>query len=134
MTGVAGYATDSSCSFSPLGRCCDSGRDTGLAGAKRCGGSPTARPRPRAGSTPGATALQPVNQRTSGPSGVSSSNNMQLCYGNMTKIGPDSFAAFDVPWWWRTDFTPNLAAGQTATLIVNGVVGSANVWVNGTEV
>ena len=39
-----------------------------------------------------------------------------------------------VPWWWRTDFTPNLAAGQTATLIVNGVVGSANVWVNGTQV
>src|SRR6185312_7911636 len=25
-------------------------------------------------------------------------------------------------------------AGQTATLIVNGVVGSANVWVNGTQV
>ena len=39
-----------------------------------------------------------------------------------------------MPWWWRTDFTPNLATGQTATLIVNGVVGSANVWVNGTEV
>src|SRR6266700_2728078 len=52
----------------------------------------------------------------------------------MTKIGPDTVSRFSVPWWWRTDFTPNLASGQTATLIVNGVVGSANVWVNGTEV
>jgi len=79
------------------------------------------------GQCPGDTALQPVNQNTSSPNSVFFSNNMQLCYGNMTKIGPDSVAAFDVPWWWRTDFTPNLAAGQTATLIVNGVVGSANV-------
>src|SRR5262249_55071743 len=39
-----------------------------------------------------------------------------------------------VPGWWRTDFTPSLQAGQVATLVVNGVVGSANVWVNGTEV
>ena len=39
-----------------------------------------------------------------------------------------------MPWWWRTDFTPNLASGQVASLIVNGVIGSANVWVNGTEV
>ena len=39
-----------------------------------------------------------------------------------------------MPWWWRTDFTPNLQAGQVASLIVNGVIGSANVWVNGTEV
>src|SRR5690242_6478724 len=86
------------------------------------------------GRCPGDTALQPVNQNTSSPNSVFFSNNLQLCYGNMTRIGPDSVAAFDVPWWWRTDFTPNLAAGQTATLIVNGVVGSANVWVNGAEV
>jgi len=62
------------------------------------------------------------------------SNNMQACYGQMTKIGPDTLSKFDVPWWWRTDFTPNLQAGQVTRLIVNGVVGSANVWVNGTEV
>src|SRR6266851_1702835 len=58
---------------------------------------------------------------------------MQLCYGFMSRIGPDTVSQFSVPWWWRTDFTPNLATGQTATLIVNGVIGSANVWVNGTE-
>ncbi|HEX9622749.1 MAG TPA: beta-mannosidase, partial [Streptosporangiaceae bacterium] len=56
------------------------------------------------------------------------------CYGFMSRIGPDTVSQFSVPWWWRTDFTPNLAAGQAASLIVNGVVGSANVWVNGTEV
>ena len=86
------------------------------------------------GQCPGDTALQPVNQSTSSPNSVFYSNNMQLCYGYMAKIGPDSVSEFDVPWWWRTDFTPNLATGQTATLIVNGVIGSASVWVNGTEV
>src|SRR6266567_1478454 len=85
------------------------------------------------GQCPGDTALQPVNQSTSSPNSVFFSSNMQLCYGNMTKIGPDTVSQFSVPWWWRTDFTPNLATGQTATLIVNGVIGSANVWVNGTE-
>src|SRR5215472_16603133 len=86
------------------------------------------------GRCPGDTALQPVNQSTSSPNSVFFSNNMQLCYGYMNKIGAESVAEFNVPWWWRTDFTPNLAAGQTATLVVNGVIGSANVWVNGTEV
>ena len=62
------------------------------------------------------------------------SANMKTCYGQMTKIGADTIAQFKVPWWWRTDFTPNLQSGQTATLIVNGVIGSANVWVDGSEV
>src|SRR6266700_4234567 len=86
------------------------------------------------GLCPGDTALQPVNQGTSGPSSVFFANNMQLCYGFMSKIGSDTLSTFDVPWWWRTDFTPNLVSGRVASLIVNGVVGSANVWVNGTEV
>ena len=86
------------------------------------------------GQCPGDTALQPVNQGTSGPDSVFFSNNMQLCYGFMNKIGPDTVSQFSVPWWWRTDFTPDLVPGQAATLIVNGVVGSANVWVNGQQV
>ena len=86
------------------------------------------------GKCPGDTALQPVNLSDSGPNSVFFGSNIQSCYGFMSKIGADTVAAFDVPWWWRTDFTPNLAAGQTATLVVNGVIGSANVWVNGTEV
>ena len=86
------------------------------------------------GLCPGDTALQPVNQSTSGPNSVFFSNNMQSCYGFMNKVGADTVKQFSVPWWWRADFTPNLQAGQAATLIVNGVVGSANVWVNGTQV
>src|SRR5215469_3754904 len=86
------------------------------------------------GMCPGDTALQPVNQSTDSPNSVFFSTNMQSCYGFMSKVGADTVAQFTVPWWWRTDFTPNLQAGQLATLIVNGVVGSANVWVNGQEV
>ncbi len=86
------------------------------------------------GKCPGDTALQPVNQGTSGASSVFFSANMKSCYGFMSATGADTVKEFSVPWWWRTDFTPNLQAGQVATLIVNGVVGSANVWVNGQEV
>jgi exo-1,4-beta-D-glucosaminidase len=86
------------------------------------------------GQCPGDTALQPVNQNTSGPNSVFFSNNIQLCYGSEKGIGPVSVKQFSVPWWWRTDFTPSLQADQAASLIVNGVVGTANVWVNGTEV
>jgi exo-1,4-beta-D-glucosaminidase len=86
------------------------------------------------GKCPGDVALQPVNQSTSSPNSVFFSNNMQSCFGSMSKIGPDTVSEFDVPWWWRTDFTPNLQAGQVASLIINGVVGSASVWVNGSEV
>src|SRR5215469_11097237 len=74
------------------------------------------------GRCPGDTALQPVNQSTSSPNSVYFSNNLQLCYGTQSSIGADSIAVFNVPWWWRTDFTANLTAGQVATLIVNGVV------------
>ena len=86
------------------------------------------------GRCPGDTALQPVNQSTSSPHSVFFSSNMKSCYGFMNTVGADTVAAFDVPWWWRTDFTPGLAAGQVATLIVNGVIGSASVWVNGHQV
>ncbi|MGN6793292.1 MAG: glycosyl hydrolase 2 galactose-binding domain-containing protein [Streptosporangiaceae bacterium] len=86
------------------------------------------------GLCPGDTALQPVNQSSGGPNSVFFSNNMQLCYGFMSKIGPDTVSRFNVPWWWRTDFTANPASGQAATLIVNGVIGSASVWLNGAQV
>jgi exo-1,4-beta-D-glucosaminidase len=86
------------------------------------------------GKCPGDTALEPVNQSTNSPSSVFFSANIQSCYGFMSKVGADTVAQFSVPWWWRADFTPNLQAGQVATLIVNGVIGSANVWVNGHQV
>jgi exo-1,4-beta-D-glucosaminidase len=61
------------------------------------------------------------------------SDNMKTCFGQMTKVGADTIAQFSVPWWYRTDFAAP-PAGQNARLIVNGVVGKADVWVNGTEV
>jgi exo-1,4-beta-D-glucosaminidase len=61
------------------------------------------------------------------------STNMKTCFGFMSKVGADTIAQFSVPWWYRTDFAAP-PAGQNAKLIVNGVVGKADVWVNGTEV
>ncbi len=86
------------------------------------------------GKCPGNTALEPVDQSSGGPHSVFFSTNVQTCYGFMNKIGSVTVNQFSVPWWWRTDFTPNLATGQAARLIVNGVVGSASVWVNGHQV
>src|SRR5262249_9188344 len=79
-------------------------------------------------------ALQPVNESSSGSRSVFFSDNMRKCYGYEKQVGADTAPQFRVPWWWRTEFTPRLRAGQHATLIVNGVIGSANVWVNGHEV
>jgi exo-1,4-beta-D-glucosaminidase len=86
------------------------------------------------GKCPGDAALQPVNQNPDGPGSIYFSDNLKSCYGFMSATGADTVPEFKVPWWWRTDFTPQLRSGQTATLIVNGVIGSANVWVNGHEV
>jgi exo-1,4-beta-D-glucosaminidase len=86
------------------------------------------------GKCPGDTALQPVNQNPDGPGSIYFSDNLKRCYGYMSQIGADTVPEFDVPWWWRTDFTSHVRSGQTATLVVNGVIGSANVWVNGHEV
>jgi exo-1,4-beta-D-glucosaminidase len=86
------------------------------------------------GRCPGDTALQPVNLGSGGPASVFFSANMRACYGYLNTIGADTVKEFSVPWWWRTDFTPDLAPGQVATLIVNGVIGSANVWLNGRQV
>src|SRR5947207_8673096 len=61
------------------------------------------------------------------------STNMKTCFGQMTRVGPDTIAQFSVPWWYRTDFAAP-PAGQNAKLILNGVVGKADVWVNGTEI
>jgi exo-1,4-beta-D-glucosaminidase len=87
------------------------------------------------GVCPDDQALQPVNQSVDSPQSVFYSNNMQLCFGApMTSPGADTDPLFDVPWWFRTTFSPGLAPGQDATLVINGVMGQADVWVNGTEV
>ena len=62
------------------------------------------------------------------------SDNMQNCFGYMNTVGPDTIAQFAVPWWFRTDFVAHPSSSRYTDLIVNGVVGQADVWVNGTEV
>ncbi|MFE9423296.1 beta-mannosidase [Kitasatospora sp. NPDC006697] len=61
------------------------------------------------------------------------STTMKGCYGQLTAVGPDTLARFAVPWWYRTDFA-SPPAGRSARLVLNGVIGAADVWVNGTEV
>jgi exo-1,4-beta-D-glucosaminidase len=61
------------------------------------------------------------------------STNMKQCFGYLTSIG-DPVGQFAVPWWFRTDFTAHPGHGGNTDLIVNGVVGEADVWVNGREV
>jgi exo-1,4-beta-D-glucosaminidase len=87
------------------------------------------------GVCPDDPGLQPVNQSVDSPDSVFYSNNLTNCFGApMTNPGLDTNPLFDVPWWFRTDFTSGLRPGEDARLVINGVVGQADVWVNGTEV
>ena len=61
------------------------------------------------------------------------STNMKTCFGYMNQVGPDTIAQFAVPWWFRTTFR-GPARPRHEQLIINGVVGQADVWVNGTRV
>ncbi|NUP51334.1 MAG: beta-mannosidase [Catenulispora sp.] len=61
------------------------------------------------------------------------STNMKTCFGQMTKVGADTIAQFSVPWWYRADF-PAPAAGTDTKLVLNGVIGAADLWVNGSQV
>jgi exo-1,4-beta-D-glucosaminidase len=62
------------------------------------------------------------------------STNLANCFGYMSRVGPDTIPQFSVPWWFRTSFRAAPRPGQRAELIVNGVVGQADMWVNGSEV
>ncbi len=62
------------------------------------------------------------------------STNMANCFGYMSHVGPDTIPQFAVPWWFRTNFPASPHPGRFEQLIVNGVVGQADVWLNGSEV
>jgi exo-1,4-beta-D-glucosaminidase len=62
------------------------------------------------------------------------STTMKRCFGYMKAVGRDTIPRFAVPWWFRTTFAAPPAPGRRATLIVNGVVGQADLWVNGRRV
>jgi exo-1,4-beta-D-glucosaminidase len=89
----------------------------------------------QSGICPDDRALEPVSTRASGPHSVFYSDNLTKCFGPpMTSPGVDTDPLFAVPWWFRTTFSARLTPGQDATIVINGVVGQADVWVNGTEV
>ena len=62
------------------------------------------------------------------------STHLRDCFGFTNTVGPVTTAPFDVPWWFRTDFIPSLRSDEHAKLIINGIIGQADVWVNGTRV
>ncbi len=64
--------------------------------------------------------------------GVYDSTRMRTCFGYIGQRGPVTVSRFAVPWWFRTEFT--VGDPSHADLIVNGVVGQADVWVNGRRI
>jgi exo-1,4-beta-D-glucosaminidase len=62
------------------------------------------------------------------------SSNMKTCFGYMSQVGRDTIQRFAVPWWFRTTLRARLGRSQQAQLIINGVVGEADVWLNGKTV
>ena len=59
------------------------------------------------------------------------SEEMRSCFGVLHEIGRDTIPEFAVPWWFRTNFEASLSSAQHAQLIVNGVVGQADLWIDG---
>jgi exo-1,4-beta-D-glucosaminidase len=50
---------------------------------------------------------------------------------NLAKVPTDQF---DVNWWYRNQFTLHQRRGQHTFLMMNGVVGSASLWINGVKI
>jgi exo-1,4-beta-D-glucosaminidase len=63
------------------------------------------------------------------------SDHLRTCFGTQ-ETGAETVKRFAVPWWYRTTFATPKHAGPSghAELVLNGVVGEADVWVNGTRV
>ncbi len=85
--------------------------------------------RPDAAGAPG-TEVEALLQNGQCP-GVFFSTNMKDCFGYMSAIGRDTIPRFAVPWWFRTTFVSRRGRSEHTSLIVNGVVGQADVWLNG---
>jgi exo-1,4-beta-D-glucosaminidase len=86
--------------------------------------------RPDDGGAPG-TEVEALLQNGRCPN-VFFATNLKRCFGYMKSIGADTIPRFAVPWWFRTTFTTQPAAHTS--LVVNGVVGEADLWLNGREV
>ncbi|MGW6501684.1 glycosyl hydrolase 2 galactose-binding domain-containing protein [Nonomuraea angiospora] len=86
-------------------------------------------------STPGyaATGWYPVGPRSTVLAGLLQ-NNVYPDPFYSTNMQSIPAADFDVPWWYRSDFTLGDESGLRTFLDVSGVISSADVWVNGTQV
>jgi exo-1,4-beta-D-glucosaminidase len=64
------------------------------------------------------------------------STNLKRCFGYMKSLGADTIPRFAAPWWFRTTFSAGVGGtvSPRESLVVNGVVGEADLWVNGHEV
>jgi exo-1,4-beta-D-glucosaminidase len=71
-----------------------------------------------------------------GTNNIFYSDNLVPCQGAQPDAHGLPNAPYDAPWWFRTQFTPKpkLGPDQNATLEVRGVMGEADLWVNGVQV
>ena len=86
--------------------------------------------RPDDAGAPG-TEITAVDQNGGCPQ-VYVSTHMKDCFGYTDQW--QAIGRFAVPWWYRTEFVAPGGHDRRAQLVVNGIVGQADVWVNGTEV
>jgi exo-1,4-beta-D-glucosaminidase len=90
-----------------------------------------------AGAVGGEVAAQLQNIPPDDPCGANHifySDNLTRCQGSPPGAHSAPNAPYDVPWWFRTSVRANLARGQHAQLLVRGIMGEADVWVNGTQI
>ncbi|MFI6324234.1 glycosyl hydrolase 2 galactose-binding domain-containing protein [Nonomuraea sp. NPDC050556] len=86
-------------------------------------------------STPGyaATGWYQVGKRSTVLAGLLE-NNLYPDPFYSTNMQSIPTADFDVPWWYRADFTLDSQTGMQTFLDFSGVISGADVWVNGTKV
>src|SRR3954468_25097350 len=85
-------------------------------------------------STPGyaASGWYPVGPRSTVLAGLLE-NNVYSDPFFSTNMQSIPTADFDVPWWYRSDFTLGSETGLRTFLDFSGVMSSADVWVNGSQ-
>jgi exo-1,4-beta-D-glucosaminidase len=86
-------------------------------------------------STPGyaASGWYPVGPRSTVLAGLLE-NNVYADPFYSTNMQSIPTADFDVPWWYRSDFTLGSETGLRTFIDFSGVMSSADVWVNGSQV
>jgi exo-1,4-beta-D-glucosaminidase len=88
----------------------------------------------------GVVAAQLQNIRPDDPCGANNifySENIASCQGPQPGAHSAPNAPYDVPWWFRTEFGAKPlpgGPGRNVTLEVRGIMGQADLWVNGVQV